>query len=308
MPPTDATRDASARICGGDWSAYNERATSEVPEVLSRIRECCNDIRLLKQKTKRGETPFPLRSLLKCWLAMTFFNLSSRRVIGFLRLHRKTLGLRGIPHFNTLTRRAHDENVPLILASLIDELRNELHAPEEAVSVDSTGVATTHGKRWIDEKRGAGNDWRKLHTIQDVQTGFILAADTSSATTHDSNVFPALIGAITPGTLVLGDRAYPSRDNLDLIDECEGIAHLRPKKNARVDPECTDALGRLALAALDDDFWDVYKLRSSHESRFSMLKRIVKPFLRWKREAGQTAELLFAAVVHNLRVLSKWIQ
>lgn len=280
----------------------------EVPEVFSKIRSACDEIRLPKQREKRGQKPFPLRSLLKCWLVMIFFNLSSRRVLGFLKLHRERLGLRGLPHFNTLTRRAHDPRVHELLDEMNEKLRGELESPEEIVSVDSTGVATTHGKRWLDHKRGAGHDWRKLHTLQDVKTGFVIAAVTTDAREHDSPHYAPLVASIQPGTLVVADRGYWSRDNADFTEAIEGIPYIRPKKNARKDVESTDALSRLAIKAENDDFWELYATRNSHESRFSMFKRVLKPILRWKSEAGQATELLLAVLVHNLRVLSKWRQ
>lgn len=307
MPPTSPQRARSAKPCGGDWwRTYNQRAVREVPEVFAKIRSACDEIRLPKQHVKRGQKPFPLRSLLKCWLAMIFFDLSSRRVLGFLNLHRRNLGLRGMPHFNTITRRAHDPRVHETLERMSETLREELDSDEEIVSIDSTGVATTHGKRWLDHKRGAGHDWRKLHTLQDVKTGFVIAAVTTHAREHDSPHYAPLVASIRPGTLVTADRGYWSRDNADFTEAIEGIPHIRPKKNARKDAHSTGVLSRLAIKAEDDDFWEIYATRNFHESRFSMFKRVLKPVLRWKSEAGQATELLLAVLVHNLRVLSKW--
>jgi transposase len=308
MPPTSGKRTASTKVCGGDWSTYNERATREIPEVLSRIRSACDAIRLPRQRRGRGNAPFPLRSLLKCWLAMGFLNLASRRAVGFLRTHRRDLGLRAAPHFNTLTRRAHGADVPRLLQDLLERLRQELGAPEREVSTDSTGVAMAQGKRWIDARRGAGNDWRKLHTAQDVETGLIVAAEVTDARTHDSLIFPALVGGIKPGATVLADRAYLSRENVALVEDAGGIAHIRPKKNTTIVPWGRDPLSRLARRAKRRAWWKTYYRRASHESRFSAIKRMIKPILRWKKETGQITELLLAALIHNLRVLAKWVQ
>lgn len=306
MPPTKQHGAQPPRNRGIDWRKYNEWSTNEIVLVLTKIKELCSKIRLPTRKKKRGNKPFPTRSLLKCWLTMTFFNISSRRAISFLREKRRRLGLRKIPHFNTLTTRARDVSLDTILASLIDQIRDDLDLDEEEVSVDSTGVPTQHGRRWIDEKRGAGNDWAKIHTLQDVRTGLILAAGTSDARMHDSVMFPPLAARIPEGSKVLGDRAYLSQNNVFLVEQTKATPYIRPKKNTRQTGD--DELARIARRAKKPGFWRVYFRRNSHESRFSMFKRIVKPVLRWKSRAGQAAELLFAAIVHNLRSASRETQ
>lgn len=309
MPPTSkGNAPGGAKVCGRDWSTYNKRATSEVPEVLNEIKKQGDAIRLPKQQTSRGQRPFALRSLLKCWLAMTFFNLSSRRAIGFLKTHREELGLRSVPHFNTLTRRARDPRLLPVLQQLIQQTRASLDHDEQLVSVDATGIATTHGKRWIDEKRGAGNDWRKLHALHDVETGLFLSVEVTDARTHDSLAFPPLAGDMREGSSMLGDRGYLSRENIFLIEYAGGVAYIRPKKNTKIRRYKRDGLSRLARRAKKRAWWKVYRRRNSHESRFSMLKRVVKPILRWKSDEGRDAELLLAAITHNLRVITKRAQ
>ncbi|MHB8604118.1 MAG: transposase [Thermoplasmatota archaeon] len=230
--------------------------------------------------------------------------MSSRRAVGALREHRRVLGLRRVPHFITLTRRARDASLPRLIETLVELLRREFRPREALASVDSTGIATTHGKRWIGEKRKPGNDWRKLYTLQDVETGFIIAAETSNAREHDSVPFPALVGSIYAGTKVLADRAYLGHENLFLIEDAGGEAFIRVKANTRIHRYSRDRLSRLARRAKTRPWWLVY--RNSHESRFSMLKRVVKPILRWKSDRGRDNELLFAVVVHDIRIVEKW--
>lgn len=301
MPPTKVQRRPSGKPCGNDWSKYNEDATAELPRMFAKIRSLCDALRLPTRPPTRGQKPFPLRSLLKCWLVKETFQLASRRLVGFLRLHRKNLGLRKVPHFNTVTGRARDEDVHAILTSANERLRADLDSSEHEVSIDSTGVATTHGRRWIDEKRGAGNDWRKLHILHDIATGFFLAAEVTDARTHDNIEFPALLGSVRTHARVLADRAYLSRENLQLIEECGATAYIRPKKNT-VD-EGNDRLARLARRAQNPQWWTIYKRRGSHESRFSAFKRVVKPTIRCRTGEGQTTELLSSVLVHNARIV-----
>jgi hypothetical protein len=103
------------------------------------------------------------------------------------------------------------------------------------IAVDSTGFSTHQSSAWYDlriERHGSRRDCIKLHISVDVHTGVVHSFTTTRWNRHDSREFARLIKHLPDLDKVLGDTAYCSRANCQLVADKHGIPYLSFRTNA----------------------------------------------------------------------------
>jgi len=174
------------------------------------------------------------------------------------------------------------------------------------IAVDSTGFSTHQSSAWYDlriERHGSRRDCIKLHISVDVHTGVVHSFTTTRWNRHDSREFSRLIKRLPDVDKVLGDKAYCSRANCQLVADKHGIPYLSFRENAASRPRRSLAwVISFRAWKRDPDGWLViYHLRSIVESVFSSMKRRWGSFLQSRKRWMQKRELALKVFAYNVK-------
>jgi transposase len=174
------------------------------------------------------------------------------------------------------------------------------------IAVDSTGFSTHQSSTWYDiriARQGSRRDCIKLHISVDVHTGVVHSFTTTRWNRHDSREFARLIKHLPDLDKVLGDGAYSSRANCQLVADKHGTPYLSFRVDAARRPR-----GSLAYVVSfqarkrDPEAWlAVYHLRAIVESVFSSMKRRWGSFLQSRRRWMQKRELALKVFAYDVK-------
>ena len=174
------------------------------------------------------------------------------------------------------------------------------------IAVDSTGFRTGNSSIWYDiriKRKNTRKDCIKLHTSVDIDTGIIHWFTMTPSKRHDSPEFQKLLKHLPEIGIGLGDKAYSSRKNCQLVADKNGVPYLCFKDNAT-----NKAKGKPAWIISIRDYknnteeWlSVYHLRSIVESVFSSIKKRWGSFLRSKKRWMQKKELSLKVLSYNVK-------
>ncbi len=174
------------------------------------------------------------------------------------------------------------------------------------IAVDTTGFSTHNSSTWYDiriERHGSRRDCIKLHVSVDIDTGVIHWFTITPWNRHDSKEFEHLIKHLPELGNVLGDKAFSSRNNCQLIADKNGTPYLCFKKNARSNAKSKPAwIVSFRAHKQDSDAWlTVYHLRSIIESVFSSIKKRWGSFLLSRKRWMQKKELALKVFSYNIK-------
>jgi hypothetical protein len=174
------------------------------------------------------------------------------------------------------------------------------------IAVDSTGFSTQNSSTWYEiriERQGKRKNCLKLHISADIDTGVIHWFTITPWNRHDSKEFKHLIKHLPDLGNVLGDKAFSSRNNCQLVVDKNGTPYLCFRKNVR-----SNAKGKpawiLSFRAYkhDSETWlAVYHLRSIIESVFSSIKKRWGSFLLSRKRWMQKKELALKVFSYNVK-------
>lgn len=174
------------------------------------------------------------------------------------------------------------------------------------IAVDSTGFRTGNSSIWYDiriKRRNKRKDCIKLHISVDVDTGIIHWFIMTDSIRHDSPEFKHLMEHLPELGNVLGDKAYSSRNNCQIVADKNGKPYLHFKDNttnkSKGKPAWTISIREYKN---DTEEWlSVYHLRSIVESVFSSIKKRWGSFLRGRKKWMQKKELALKVLAYNVK-------
>lgn len=188
-----------------------------------------------------------------------------------------------------------------------------MKAIETDFAIDSTGFTSTQLLgTWQSEKYGSKkprteHDWIKLHAMCGVQTNVVVAVEVTPRNSQDSPQFAPLVEMTAANfkmERVLGDKAYSSRYNLELVRSKGGMPYIPFKSYAPMwgrSATWDKLLGYYLMHR--EEFLQAYHKRSNIESTFSAIKRVFGDFIRSRTPVAQVNELLLKVLAHNIRCL-----
>src|SRR5262249_12102299 len=156
---------------------------------------------------------------------------------------------------------------------------------------DSSGFSTSRFVRWFDEKYGterSGHAWVKAHAVCGVKTNIVTAVEIAGPDAGDCPMFQPLVEATAQNFTVkevVADKAYLSRDSLDLVASLGGTAYV-PFKSNSVAGEAGTIWERMFhfYSFHREAFLKRYHQRSNVESTFAMLKAKFRDHVRSKTD------------------------
>jgi len=197
-----------------------------------------------------------------------------------------------------------------VLQSLVVRSSLPLKAVETTFAPDSTGCSTSRLVRWFDEKDGverSGHDWVKAHARCGVKTNIITAATIEGRDAGDCPQFKPLVETTAQNFVVKevpADKAYLSRDNLELVAGLGGTAFV-PFKSNSVAGEAASLWEKMFFyySFRREEFLKHYHQRSNIEATFSMVKAKFRDHVRRKTDTAMKKEVLCKFLCHNIVVV-----
>tara|TARA_Y100000034_G_C6731057_1_gene323852 strand:- start:63 stop:746 length:684 start_codon:yes stop_codon:yes gene_type:complete len=199
----------------------------------------------------------------------------------------------------------------IVLPYLVSVSSLPLKHVEERFAIDATGFGTGRFNRWLNvrtQKDSKKRGFRKCHAICGVRTNIITSVKITEGKAGDSPFFDPLLNQTAQNFVVKeisADKAYSSRDNLELANRLGAMPYIPFKKNTRKkkkgSPTWTKMFEYFSKNYIE--FAQHYHKRSNIETCFSMIKRKFGDFTRCKNENSQDNEVLCKILAHNIVVL-----
>jgi|TARA_Y100000310_G_scaffold270220_1_gene283898 transposase len=292
------------------WPEYNEAQTKEKLMFYKLINELLN---LVPTRIYTfGRPRKSLRDMIFCCIIKTYLNTSARRTISDLELAKRAGYIKEVPHFNTLLNYFDDTGMNIVIKYLIGISSLPLRNVEERFAIDSTGFGTGRFDRWLNirtQKDSKKKGWRKCHAICGVKTNIITSVEITEGKAGDSPMFSPLLTDTAQNfnvKEVSADKAYSSRENLNLAKKIGAMPYIPFKKNITKGKSKGSPMWATMFELFTKDyikFAEHYHKRSNIETCFAMIKRKFGDFVRCKAEKSQENEILCKVLTHNLVVL-----
>lgn len=297
---------------GQDWQAYNEAQANEKLALMHILDELLDYIPFPERRGV-GRKPVSIKDKI-FYLVVQAYNIkSSRRCIGDLEIAKRLNFIEKAPHFNTVLKCMNDPTLIHYFKHIIQVSGIPLQNVETDFAVDSSGFSTSQFGRWFDVRTGDDNDKRKFvkaHITCGVRTNVITAINITKGSCADSPEFEGLVkntSRIYDIKEVSADKAYTSRQNLQVVADLGGIPFIPFKSNIKSDTKSQGCFIWKKMYRFFTDyseqFYHHYHKRSNSETCFHMIKRKFGSHLRSKSETGQTNEILAKCLCHNICVL-----
>jgi transposase len=297
---------------GFDWSTYNDWQAREMVRVVHRLRDLVDASCIHNWSYNTGRPRIPRRTIILGLLIRAYFDLSFRRTEGLLHLLKPHLGIEHVPHFNTLCQYNQDRGITNTLKRLLDHTAEPFWSIEEKASVDASGLVLTGQGAWHARKHDAkARKYAKTHVLNGVNTRATLAVTFTRGHRHDSQELPDLVDAVPEDAAlhaVLGDKAYWTRDNCQVVKDAGLQPYFKPKTNARWWRFPSDAFEKMTRFALQfpNRFQDVYRRRCTAESRFATVKLLFGDRLRCRQGTSRGKTVVAREIGQKGRLLDWW--
>ena len=174
------------------------------------------------------------------------------------------------------------------------------------VAVDSSGFSLSNSSKWFDIRicrQNSRKDSLKLHIIIDIDTGIIHHFTISDWKRHDSKEFRKLVNSLPKIAKALGDKAYSSRKNCEIVAKRGGEPFLIFKENATGRSKGSSAW-KISFQKYKKNpkAWkDIYHLRSIIESVFSSIKKRWNSHIASRKGWHKRRELSLKVLCYNLK-------
>lgn len=174
------------------------------------------------------------------------------------------------------------------------------------VAVDSTGFSLNNSSKWFDiriQRISSKKESMKLHIVIDINTGIIHHFTTTNWRRHDSREFKKLIAALPKIAIALGDKAYSSRENCQIVVERGGKPYLIFKENAKGLAKGNSAwkISFHEYKKNTKEWMNTYHLRSVVESVFSSIKKRWNGYISSIKPWNRRRELALKVLAYNLK-------
>jgi transposase len=291
-----------------DWPAYNLAQTTEKHRLQVLLHDLCRGVpEPPRDPSKRGRKPVPLADQLFACAFKVYCTLSSRRFACDLADAHGRGHLSRTFHPNKINAFLENPALTAHFKALITRSSLALQTVETTFAPDSSGFSVCRFVRWYDEKYGvhrSGKDWVKVHLMCGTKTHIVTAVEILDRDAGDSPQFAALVNTTAANfavETVSADKAYLSRDNLELVAGLGGTAYIPFKSNSQPDTQGSvweKMYGYFQFRR--EEFLAHYHRRSNVESVFSAVKRKFGDAVRSKTDTAMTNEVLCKILVHNI--------
>lgn len=176
------------------------------------------------------------------------------------------------------------------------------------IVVDSTGFRLKTSSAWYDiriKRKNMKKDNSKLHIAIEVRRNAIVNFKITSHKRNDSPQLEFLLRNLKFFRRVIGDSAYLSRQNCDIVVEKNGKPFFKLKSNTTGKAKGSTAWKKMVRFANEckKAFDKIYHLRSKVEGVISSLKRRYGSTLRPMKRRTRNVVLSLKVVAYNIKQL-----
>jgi len=298
-----------------DWSAYDRAQIHEVRDMLLLIRDVVDAAwQRLEPALREGKNPglpaVPIADLAKAVLVQQYFGVSNREAEGYVLLFQEVLGLTRAFSYKSVERAYGSPDVRRVLDELFRLTQLPVLEGETAQAVDGTGMPTSQKVNYESAgRKGTKAGFEKVLTS--LGTTYGLYASVVPLADPDDGESPSFPGVVRdlaryPNlAFVVGDSAFLSRRNCDLVASLGAEPRFLPKVTSNLKRFGSDAYVRMLLGFVEDPqgWLREYHVRSLAESGFSAVKRRDPRPLRRRLKERKDVEIEARFDVANLRRL-----
>lgn len=289
-----------------NWTAYNFSQIHQKELFQKLLNDLCRTIPNPTQSL--GRPTLPLSDMIFSSALKVFSTFSLRRFVADMTEAKEMGYIDKVCSYSTVSNYMRNPELTEILVGLILKSAVPLKNIETDFSIDSSGFGTSRFDRWFSFKYGKemlSRVWVKAHIMNGNKTHIVTGVKITEAYSHDSKEFSELVN-MTARTFdikeVCGDKAYSSRNNLDLINEIGAKPYIPFKDNAIEKSRGSMFWKKMYHYFMfnREEFLQHYHNRSNSETVFHMIKSKFGDYVRSNDWTAQINEVLLKILCHNI--------
>jgi len=292
-----------------EWKAYDKAQTNEKLLFMKLLKDLCNN--LIQPEYKFGRPQLSFSEMVFASVLKVYSTFSLRRFMSDMKIAKHLDLISKVPCYASIGHFMQKGELAVTLNYLIRLSSLPLKEVEEDFAIDSSGFSTSRFARWFDYKWGKEKKekvWLKAHVCSGVKTNIITSIEVTEGRGADSPQLSSLVKATSENfgiKEVSCDKAYSSRQNLELIEGLGAMPYIPFKKNVTGRAGGSRIWRRMYHYFLykNEEFLEHYHKRSNAETVFHMIKTKFKDNLRSKSKFAQINELLCKVLCHNICVV-----
>ncbi len=261
------------------------------------------------EKKKLGRKPHPAKVVTFCNVLRVMTNRTYAETESYVRLISDKI--RNLFHVDrvptkSVIHRGMDKLNMVYLRKLIRLIVKKFRKRNMNIAVDSTGFSTSNSSKWFDiriKSKSSKKEYLKLHVAIDVQTGIIHQFSITDGKAHDSPVFKRLLKYLPQVEKVMGDAAYSSRKNCQLVHDKNGKPFLSFNDNATGRAKGFPAwkASFSSYSENEEEWLDEYHDRELVEAVFNSIKQRWNDYITSRKGWFKWRELALKVLVYNTK-------
>ena len=294
---------------GQKWNAYDKSQTNEKLVFMKLLKDLTN---FVEQPTyKFGRPTLPMSEMVFNSVVKIYSTFSLRRFMSDSKIAKELGLIDTVPCYSSIGHFLQKKQLTKVLTNLIKISSLPLKDIETDFACDASGFSTSRFARWFDTKWGKEKKyriWLKAHICSGVKTNIITSVEITEGHSNDSPQLSSLVRQTAEQFEVKEvscDRAYSSKQNLQLIADEGAIPFIPFKSNVRGKRSSSSAWKKMYHYFMykHEEFLKHYHKRSNVETCFHMIKTKFRDNLRSKTQTAQVNELLCKILAHNICVV-----
>jgi transposase len=294
-----------------NWPSYDEAQQNEKSLFMRLLADMCSEIE--EPTYMFGRPPVPFSDMAFCCAFKVYSLYSLRRFTTDMEIARERGFVDKVPCFTSVGKFFQNRRMTKILMDLITRSSLPLKSVETSFAIDSSGISTMRFSPYYDFKYGKTTkyrNWIKVNLVCGIKTNIVTAVKPSQEYDNDILFFKNLTRKTAENFDIKemsADKAYSSKDNLNLIDNLGGTPYIPFKKGTTGKRRGSGSKlwNKMFYYFLynHDEFQQHYHKRSNAESTFHMIKTKFGDSVRSKTRMAQINEVLCKILCHNICVL-----
>jgi len=292
-----------------NWKAYNKAQVNEGPLFLKLLADLCSHVE--QPKYRFGRPSLLLSDMVFASALKVYSTFSLRRFMAFIERAKAEGFIDQACSYVTVSNYMRKPEMTAVLQELIKLSSLPLASVEDSFAVDSSGFSTCRFARYFSYKHERDlkyRRWLKAHLMCGTKTNVITAVEVTEERRNDCPLLKPLVERTAKGfnvKEVSADKAYSSRNNIQLVDDMGATAYIPFKVTAKKRAGGSSAWKKMYhyFQFRRDEFLKHYHKRSNVETAFHMMKTKFKDSLRSKDGTAQVNEILLKVLCHNICVL-----
>jgi Transposase len=293
---------------GQQWSAYDKAMINQKSQFMELLSDLTNSIE--QPQYSMGRPSLPISDMIFTSVLKVYSTISLRRCMSDVEAAHSSDYISKVPCYSSIGHFMQREDITPILEELVKITSLPFKSIETDFAIDSTGFGTNEFQRWFSFKYGKeikSKRWVKCHIMTGVKTNIITSVKITSEVENDS---PQLENLVTDTSYnfkiseVSADKAYLSRNNLEIIEKCGAVPFIPFKSNSKASGKGDLWYKMYHYFMFNNEIFSKhYHKRSNVETTFHMIKSKFKDSIRAKSWSAQVNEVLCKVICHNICVL-----